>query len=149
LGRRKRPSGRRRVSSSQRPDVFVDRSLGRRKVPDSLRESHPDLHVIAHDDLFDQDTDDEAWLREAGRRSWVVLTKDERIRRKPGEQRAIVEFGARCFCLHPTAGMRAEAMAEVLSRALPRMLAIAESEKRRGGFLKVIDRRGRIRHLLP
>jgi hypothetical protein len=136
LGRRKRPSGPRRASSKRAPpEVFVDRSLGRRKVPDRLREAHPDVHVIAHDELFDQDTDDEIWLREAGRRSWVVLTKDERIRRKPGEQQAIIDWGARCFCLHPTTGMRAEDMAEVLTRTLPRMLKIAEAERRRGGFL--------------
>jgi hypothetical protein len=49
----------------------------------------------------------------------VVLTKDERIRRKPGEQRAIIESGVRCFCLHPTTGMRAEDMSEVLVRARP------------------------------
>lgn len=105
--------------------------------------------MIAHDDVFAQDTDDEVWLREAGRRRWIVLTKDEKIRRKRGEQRAITDAGARCFCLHPTKGMRAEEMAAVLSATLPRILNIAEAEERRGGFVKIVDRRGRIRHLFP
>jgi len=105
-------------------------------------------NVIAHDDLFSQDTDDEVWLEEAGRRRWIVLTKDERIRRKPGEQRAIVQFGARCFVLHPTKGMRAEEMADVLVEALPRILAAARDEKRRG-FVKIVNRQGRVRHLFP
>jgi len=33
--------------------------------------------VIAHDDVFARDTDDEVWLRQAGRRRWVVLMKDD------------------------------------------------------------------------
>jgi hypothetical protein len=36
-----------------------------------------------------------------------------------------------------------------MAEVLPRMLAVAEAERRRGGFLKVVDRRGRIRHLFP
>jgi hypothetical protein len=111
-----------------------------------LREVHP--HVIAHDDLFSQDTDDQVWLEEAGRQRWIVLTKDERIRWKPGEQQAIERSGARCFVLHPTKEMRAEEMADVLVEALPRILAAARYEKRRG-FVKIVNRRGRVRHLFP
>ncbi|MCI0636287.1 MAG: hypothetical protein L0206_20590 [Actinobacteria bacterium] len=107
---------------------------------------HP--NVITHDDLFSQDTDDEVWLEEAGRRGWIVLTKDERIRRKPGAQSVIVQFGARCFVLHPTKGMKAEEMADVLVDALPRILAAARDERRRG-FVKTVNRYGRIRHLFP
>ncbi len=150
MSKQKRRSERKRASSSRKqPDVFIDRSLGGRKVPARLRTSYPDITFIAHDDIFDKDADDQIWLREAGRRRWIVLTKDEKIRRKPGEQRALVEAHARCFCLHPTTGMRAEEMADVLVRSLPRMLQVAESEKRRGGFVKIVDRRGRIRHLFP
>lgn len=87
-------------------------------------------------------------MREAGRRGWVVLTKDERIRRKPGEQMTIAWFGARCFVLHPTKGMRAEDMAEVLISALPRILAVATDE-RHPGFVKIVNRQGQIRHLFP
>jgi hypothetical protein len=104
--------------------------------------------VIAHDDVFAQDTDDEVWLRKAGRQGWVVLTKDEKIRRKPGEQVAIREAGARCFVIHPTKGMRAEDMAEILVRALPRILATA-AKARQGGFVKIVNRQGQIRHLYP
>jgi hypothetical protein len=104
--------------------------------------------VIAHDDVFAQDTDDEVWLREAGRRGWIVLTKDEKIRRKPGEQIAIVGSGARCFVLHPTKGMTAEDMAEVLVGALPRILRIA-SQEGRSAFVKIVNRSGRVGHLFP
>jgi hypothetical protein len=40
--------------------------------------------VIAHDDVLARDTDDVVWLRQAGRRRWVVLMKDDRIRYRPG-----------------------------------------------------------------
>ncbi|MGH2658408.1 MAG: hypothetical protein ACRDHS_01790 [Actinomycetota bacterium] len=38
------------------------------------------------------------------RRGWVVLMKDDRIRHRPGEQRAVIEAGVACFCLHPSRG---------------------------------------------
>lgn len=107
---------------------------------------HPD--VIAHDDVFPQDTDDEVWLREAGRRSWIVLMKDDRIRYRPGEQRAVIEAGVPCFCLHPTRDMTGDEMADALASALPRILRYVE-RNRVGGYIKGIDRRGRLRHLFP
>jgi hypothetical protein len=103
--------------------------------------------VIAHDERFAQNTDDDVWLREAGRRDWIVVTKDEKIRRRIGEQRAIVEAGVRCFCFHPSKGLTGPQMAAILVAALPRILFVAERED--VGFVKTIDRRGRIRHLFP
>ena len=88
------------------PELFCDRSLGHRKVPDRLRQVHPT--VIAHDDLFPQDTDDEVWLKIAGERGWVVLTRDDRIRYRPAEQRALIEAGTAVFCLNPSKGMTAD-----------------------------------------
>ena len=58
---------------------FVDRSLGSGLVPDALRQENE--RVVVHDEQFgDQDTPDVVWLKEAGARRWVVLTKDARIR---------------------------------------------------------------------
>lgn len=104
--------------------------------------------VHAHDDLFAQDVDDEVWLKEAARRGWVVLTRDDRIRYRPGEQRAIIEAGVACFCLNPTKGMTAAEWAEALARALPRILQIVAAERRRG-YIKGVNRHGRVRHLFP
>jgi len=115
-------------------------------VPVALRRVHP--HVIAHDDVFAQDTDDEVWLREAGRRHWVVLMKDDRIRYRPAEQNAVLEAGVACFCLHPSKGMTGEEMASALVKALPRILRIVHESQPRG-FIKGVDRKGRIRHLFP
>jgi hypothetical protein len=114
-------------------------------VPNRLRQIHPE--VIAHDDLFAIDTPDEVWLREAGARGWIVLMKDDRIRYRPGEQRAVLESGVRCFCLHPSKDMTAEDMGTALARALPRILEIADREP--GGYVKGVNRTGKVRHLFP
>jgi hypothetical protein len=53
---------------------FVDRSLGRGIVVDTLRATGHEVH--AHDALFAQDTPDTEWLVDVGRRHWVVLTKE-------------------------------------------------------------------------
>jgi hypothetical protein len=119
--------------------------LGRIKVPQALRRIHP--VVIAHDDVFPQDTRDEVWLAEAGRNDWVVLMRDDRIRYRPEEQAAVVGSGVRCFCLNPSKNMTREAMADVLVAALPRLLAIASGDAR--GYIKGIGRSGRIRHMWP
>lgn len=147
MPRSKRRSDSRRSSSPTQPlELFVDRSLGRRTVPDRLRREH--RGVIAHDEVFAQDTDDEVWLREAGRRGWIVLMKDRRVRYRPGEQRAIVEAGVRSFCLHRSKGLSGPEMAEILARALPAVLSHAR-EHPAGGYVVGIDREGRLRRLFP
>ena len=59
---------------------FVDRSLGGRRIVEALRQSG--ACAIAHDEEFPIDATDEEWLEEAGRRRWLVLTKDNRITRR-------------------------------------------------------------------
>lgn len=141
MPRSKRLSGSKRSSSpTPQLELFVDRSLGRRTVPDRLRREH--AVVIAHDEVFPQDTDDEVWLREAGRRRWIVLMKDRRVRYRPGEQRAIIEEGVRSFCLHRSKGLSGPQMAEILAAALPAILRYA-SEKADEGYIVGVDREGR------
>ena len=41
-----------------------------------------------HDDHFARDASDETWLGEVGAKGWVVLSKDDRIRRNPVMMRA-------------------------------------------------------------
>jgi len=115
-------------------------------VPNRLREVYPS--VISHDDVFPQDTDDEKWLQEAGRRGWVVLMKDDRIRYRPGEQRAVIESGVGCFCLHPSKEMTAEDMAEAFVKALPKILRIVAANPK-GGYIRGVNRQGRVRRLFP
>jgi hypothetical protein len=44
--------------------------------------------VEVHIDHFPQDAADADWIPEVGRRGWVLITKDENIRRNPLERAA-------------------------------------------------------------
>jgi hypothetical protein len=83
--------------------------------------------MYAHDDLFAQDTDDDVWLAEVGRRRMVVLTKDDKIRTK---------------------GMTGSAQAEAFVKAFPEILRIAREDPN-GGYIKGVNRKGEVRHLCP
>lgn len=77
--------------------------------------------MIAHDDAFAADTPDVRWLEEAGRRKWVVLTKDSAIRRNPHEKAMTQRTRVRVFAL-TRKDLRGQEMAEIVVAALPGML---------------------------
>jgi hypothetical protein len=71
------------------PVLFLDECLGSTDVPRVLREKG--IRVEFMRDHFGLSTPDADWLREVGRRGWVVLTKDQRIRRRQAEFQALLE----------------------------------------------------------
>lgn len=92
-------------------ELFVDRSLGK-----SIVEGLLDVGLTARSmaDVYGerraQVLPDRVWLADAGRHDWVVLTKDDRIRRRPAELDAMTAAGVRVFCL-TSAGLRGEEQA--------------------------------------
>ena len=72
---------------------FTDRDLGKR-FGEILKAGG--LTVERHGDHFAPDTPDEAWLAEVGRRGWIVLTHDRRIRYK--RTNATPSFGMVLAC---------------------------------------------------
>ena len=70
---------------------FTDRDLGL-QFPGILRDAG--LSVERHRDHFPADCEDDVWLREVAARGWIALTHDGRIRYKPNELAAIVEYKA-------------------------------------------------------
>lgn len=60
---------------------------------------------------------DDVWLRNAGKNDWIVLTKDDAIRRRPAERDALMKAAVRAFCL-TTARLRGSEQVErfVLNR---------------------------------
>lgn len=102
-------------------EFFVDRALGGRTVVESLRRSClPGELVHAHDDHFGQATTDIEWLTEVGKRGWVVLTKDSRIRTNANERDAVLASRVALFALG-RGDLSAPRMGEVFSSALPRI----------------------------
>ncbi|MGI9043077.1 MAG: hypothetical protein ACR2GK_03000 [Gemmatimonadaceae bacterium] len=67
---------------------FTDRDLGK-QFPEILRAAG--ISVESHGDHFRHDAADEHWLPEVGRRRWVVLTHDQRIRYKVNERTAVMQ----------------------------------------------------------
>jgi hypothetical protein len=84
----------------QQPEFFVDRSLGK-SIVEALRDVDLTVHSMAdvYGEKRAQRLADEVWLRDAGENSWIVLTKDDAIRRRPAERDALTEAGVRAFCL--------------------------------------------------
>jgi len=66
---------------------FTDRDLGTR-FPDILVAAG--LTVERHQDHFRQNCPDEEWLEAIGRREWVAITHDTRIRYRPNEREAVI-----------------------------------------------------------
>ena len=102
-------------------EIFIDRSLGR-KIALPLAEAGAIVHL--HDDHFAQDAEDQQWLTEVGKRGWLVLTKDQRIRYRPLEREALLNANVKAFCFMSGNVTFAE-MAEVVSKALPSIIKIA------------------------
>jgi PIN like domain len=73
------------------PDLFLDRSLGRIKVPQLLRAAGLRLTSLAeHYGIpADESVADHDWLQLAGRRGWVVFMKDTRLRYNRPERQAV------------------------------------------------------------
>jgi hypothetical protein len=96
------------------PHFFVDRSLGRRRVPNLLRQDGWSLMTLSeHYGIpADEAVADVDWLELAGRNGWSVLMKDERIRYRPAERAAVSAHGVRAFCL-TSGNLTAEHMADL------------------------------------
>jgi|HubBroStandDraft_1064217.scaffolds.fasta_scaffold00671_21 hypothetical protein len=75
---------------------FTDRDLGR-QFPAALRQAG--LQIEQHDDHFGPETLDEEWIGEIGRRGWVAVTRDARIRYSPLALSVLMEFGTQLFVL--------------------------------------------------
>jgi hypothetical protein len=71
------------------PEFFIDRSLGRVVVPAALRAAGLVVHTMAdvYGERIGQGLKDDTWLRDVGKHGWVVLMKDDAIRRRGGARR--------------------------------------------------------------
>jgi hypothetical protein len=126
------------------PEFFIDRSLGRRAVPEALVACGLVVHTMAavYGEQVGQGLRDETWLRDVGARGSVVLMKDDAIRRRPAERDALIAGGVRAFGL-TNAQLRGEEQARRLVENRHRILRQA----RQPGPYGVYE--GRIQRLWP
>lgn len=118
---------------------FVDRSLGRRYVAEALKALGLGLKVEIHDDHFPLDASDEEWLSEVGKRNWVVLTKDKRVRKIALEREALLRAGVRAFVL-TTGNLQGPEMARVFVSHRKRIIHLART--RAAPFIAGVTRSG-------
>ncbi len=117
--RSKKRSGTNSTEKPHKPLVFfLDRNLGTKHVAHALRAAGATVEV--HNDHFPPDAKDEIWLPEVGKRGWVVLTKDDRIRYRPTERAAVISARVALFALS-SGNLNGEDMAQAFVAALPRM----------------------------
>jgi hypothetical protein len=76
------------------PELFLDRSLGRKKVPELLRAEGIRLITLAeHYGIPNDETiADTEWLQLCGERSWLAVMKGDRIRYVGAERQALLIF---------------------------------------------------------
>lgn len=100
------------------PVLFLDECLGSTDVPDALRAVGVRVELLH--EHFDSATLDTAWLAEVGKRGWVVLTKDQRIRRRRVEIQALLSAKVAAFVLS-SGNLTGVATAGAFVAALPRI----------------------------
>lgn len=95
----KRSSGQ-QLAAAQ-PEFLIDRSLGRLEVAMALRSAGLTVRTLAdvYGEEAAQETEDTEWIKLAADRDWIVLCKDDRIRRRPAERDALTHGKVRVFCL--------------------------------------------------
>lgn len=126
------------------PELFLDRSLGRRQVPELLRAAGLRLYTLAevYGVPADESIADTEWLAHAGQQGWVVLMKDDRIRYRPAERAAVLDHHVRAFCLS-SGNLRAADMAQRYLDILDELTAACRQP---GPFLYAVSQTG-LRHV--
>jgi len=132
------------VNSPSRPPesytFFLDRSLGKHVVAVALRLAGAKVEV--HDDHFAPDATDEHWLAEVGRRKWIVLTKDNRLRYHRREKAALLRHGVSAFIL-TARDLKGNEMAGAFTTALPRIERFLRTHTK--GCIVAVSREGALR----
>jgi len=116
---------------------FLDHQIGRYQVAGALRSAGATVEV--HLDHFPGDTPDSVWIPEIGRRGWVLITKDQNIRRNPLERSAYQAAELRGFVVTGK-DLSGQELGELLVRCLPGMVRRAAG--RPGPFVFTISRYG-------
>lgn len=128
------------------PVFFIDRCLGKRAFPRPLIDAG--LRVELHDDHFDPACPDEEWLAEVGRREWIVITRDLRIRYRAVEREAALTNAVRMISLTARRlsaedlGKAFAASASGVERFIQRTPGPFLATMSRSGDLRIVGERG-------
>lgn len=110
-----------------KPSFYVDESIFSKVLVTELTASG-----IAFDHVgltVPTGASDDVWLSHCGKHSYVALTRDQRIRYRALEKRALLDHGVACFTFTQGQATAAQTAERIITLA-PKMLALAESELR-------------------
>ena len=106
---------------------FVDRTFGSKKLPRLLRQAG--LRIRVHDEEYrgkrSLEVGDDEWMALCGSNGWIALTEDREIGHRLAQRARVKRTGIKLFAFR-TANKRAEEVAAILLKAVPRILEIAE-----------------------
>lgn len=130
----------------QPPSFFLDRSLGRKAVPEVLRTDGWDLVILAeHYGIpADEQVADTEWIEEAAKHGWLILMKDKRIRHRRAEIAAVTEHQARCSVI-PRGDLPS---ADIVQRFITNKTAILTAAAQPGPYIYSVQS-DRISRLYP
>lgn len=122
------------------PEFLVDRSLGAVIVANALTTLGLVVHTLrsVYGEAAARDIEDDVWLREAGNREWVVLAKDERIRRRQNELAAIQVAGVKAFYL-TAGGLKGDVQAAIFVKHINRII---QRSRQRGPMIWAVTQAG-------
>lgn len=128
------------------PEILVDRSLGLHVVPEALQALGLSVHTL--ESLYGksraQAIQDTEWLQRAGEQGWIVLCKDDAIRRNPLELEIVRRFAVKIFCL-TTARLTGDMQRDRIVGHIYRILQMA---RKKGPYVYGIYESG-LRRLWP
>ncbi len=119
--------------------IFIDRSIPK-GVADALKAVRDDVRWL--EDEFQHDTKESVWLPEIGKRGWLVISRDKKIRTRPGERRALVEARVGCFILAQKQNLTRWGYLKLIAASLDEMEeAFARTQK---PFIYTVGRTGKL-----
>ena len=106
-------------TTAQQPVLFIDRCAWSGKLGAALDAAG--IPYVPHNQLFHHDTPDEVWLTAVKDNGWLILTRDQRIRYRINEHRALVDAKLMMFVLSQ-GGLTAEETGRIVCRAYPEIV---------------------------
>jgi PIN domain-containing protein len=117
------------------PTYFVDRTHGRKKLPNLLKKVG--MKVEVHYNHFDPEAPDDEWIPQCVANGWVILTGDKAIETDPINARAVEDSAAKVFITADT-NSKAEEWAAAIIVGRRKLARIVEYNN--GAFCVDVDK---------
>jgi PIN like domain len=117
------------------PIYFVDRTHGRKKLPNLLKKVG--MKVEVHYNHFDPEAPDDEWIPKCVANGWVIITGDKAIETDPINAKAVEDSAAKVFITADT-NSKAEEWAAAIIVGRRKLARVAEYNN--GAFCVNIDK---------